>query len=319
MSRLTIKKLALAKIEATYGVDSNPTGSADTMVVIDPTFEPIYDSAERKVAHHYLGAQQSLHSPDRFAKLSFDAELAPSGVPGTPPPWGIFLRGCGIAETVTAGTRVEYNPISDGHESITIYFFLDRVLRKMVGCRGNFDPTWMDAEIPIGKFSFTGIDAGIVEAGMPTPNFSSWATPQLVSLSNTPGLKFGSTYGAGALSGGSINPSRGLSVSMGNEVKNRRMISQHSVAIVNRKTTGSVQVELTAAEEIELITSINANTLTSMSFEHGMGAGNKMAIFFPSVQRAAPKIVDQDGVAQMSVDLTKLPIAGNDDFRLILS
>ena len=78
-------------------------------------------------------------------------------------------------------------------------------------------------------------------------------------------------------------------------------------------------MELTAAQEVALIGDINAQTLTGLSFEHSSTAGSKVLVWCPSVQRLSPKVSDQDGIAQMSADLTMLPSAGNDEFRLLFS
>lgn len=49
----------------------------------------------------------------RRARLKFDVELVGSGAASPPPAWGKFLRGCGFAETIVAGNRVEYTPVND--------------------------------------------------------------------------------------------------------------------------------------------------------------------------------------------------------------
>lgn len=318
MSRFTKKTVLLAKLETIYGTDAIPTGIANAMQINNVSYDLVYDSVERQIMRPHFGAQQSLHNT-RFGKLTFDVELAPSGVAGTAPAWGALVRACAMAETITAATRVEYSPVTDGQESASLYFYLDGAYHKLLGAMGTFELSMNEGEIPMLKFEITGVDAGTLEGALPAVTLTAWKTPQLVSADNSAGLKFGCTLAAGVLTGGTQFPSRGLSITLGNDVKPRRMLSRQSVDIVERKTTGSCQMELTAAQEVALINDINAQTLSTMSFEHGSAAGSKVLVFAPSVQRMAPKRVDQDGIAQMSVDLTLLPSAANDELRLVLA
>ena len=323
MPRLTQQSAILAKLETAYATDSVPAGGANAIVCSNPQFELMYDSVERNILRPFYGAQQALHN-SRFAKLSFDVEVAPSGVAGTVPAWGALLRACAMSETVTASTRVEYVPITLSQESLTLYFHLDGVLHKLLGAMGTYELSMGEGEIPVIKFQFTGIDGGAVEAALPTQTLTAWKTPQMVSGAT---LKFGATYSAGALTGGVAYASRGLSLTLGNDVKTRRMLTSgngysstgQAVNVMGRKSTGSVQVELTATNEVALLSDINAGALTSMSFEHGSTAGSKLAVWCPSVQRLSPKRTDYEGVAQMSVDLALPPLSGNDELRIVLS
>jgi hypothetical protein len=318
MPRFTKKAVLLAKLETTYGTDAIPTGVANAMSISNVSYDLMYDSVERQIMRPHFGAQQSLHNT-RFAKLTGEVELAPSGVAGTAPAYGVLLRACAMAETITATTRVEYSPVTDGQESSTLYFYLDGAWHKLIGAMGTFELSMNEGEIPVLKFDFTGIDGGVVEGALPAVTLTAWKTPQLVTSANSAGLKFGGAYAAGVLTGGVQFPSRGLSVTLGNDVKPRRMLNTQSVAIVERKATGSVQMELTAAQEVALINDINAQTLSTLSFEHGTAAGSKVLAFCPSVQRLSPKRTDQDGIAQMSVELTLLPSAANDELRLVFA
>lgn len=323
MPRMTQMSAVLAKLETAYATDSVPAGGANAIVCSEPSFELLFDSKERNVSRPHFGAQQAMHN-SRFARLSFDVENAPSGVAGTPPAFGPLLRASAKSETITATTRVEYAPITLAQESVTIYYYLDGVLHKLLGAMGSVEKSGGEGEIPLLKFQFTGIDGGIVEGALPNQTLTAWKTPQLISGAV---LKFGGTYSAGALTGGTAFPSRGLSLNLGNDVKTRRMLSGGSgysstgqaVNVMGRKASGSVQLELTAAQEVALIADINSGVLTSMSFEYGSVAGSKTLVFCPSVQRLAPKRVDYEGVAQLGLDLALLPVNGNDELRLVFS
>lgn len=323
MPRMTQMSAVLAKLETTYAIDSVPTGGANAIVCSEPSFELIYDSQERNVLRSHFGAQQAMHNT-RFAKISFNVEDAPSGVAGTPPAFGSLLRASAMSEVITAMTSVEYAPITLSQESVTIYFYLDGVMHKLLGAMGDVEHTYDEGGLPLKKFQFTGIDGGIVEGALPTQTLTAWKTPQLISSAS---LKFGATYSAGVLTGGTAFPSRGLSFNLANDVKTRRMLAGGSgysstgqaVNVMGRKASGSAQIELTGAQEVTLLTDINNAVLTSMSFELGTVAGSKTLVFCPSVQRLSPKRADYEGVAQLGLDLALLPVNGNDELRLVYS
>lgn len=323
MPRMTQMSAVLAKLETTYATDSVPTGGANAIVCSEPSFELVYDSQERNVSRPHFGVQQAMHNT-RFARLSFDVENAPSGVAGTAPAFGPLLRACALSETITATTRVEYAPITLSQESASIYYYLDGVLHKLLGAMGTVETTFDEGGLPLLKFQFTGIDGGIVEGALPTQTLTAWKTPQLISNAS---LKFGGTYSAGVLTGGTAFPSRGLSLNLGNDLKTRRMLaggagyssSGQAVNVMGRKASGSAQIEFTAAQEVSLLADINGSVLTSMSFEHGTVAGSKTLVFCPSVQRLSPKRADYEGVAQLGLDLALLPVNGNDELRLVYS
>jgi hypothetical protein len=95
------------------------------------------------------------------------------------------------------------------------------------------------------------------------------------------------------------------------------MLGSQSVDITNRAVSGSVQLQLTAAEEVAAFDSVNTNTLTSMSFEHGTAAGAKVLFHMPSVQRVNPQHADYEGRINIAFDLRVLPVSGNDELRIV--
>src|SRR5205085_5950126 len=119
-----IRKTALtAKIETTYKTDPTPTGAANAMLVSNVEVNPYNaENVDRALLREYFGASEQLVGVANL-QVSFDVELAGAGAAGTAPAWGPLLRACSVAETVTAGNRVEYNPITDSPESVTMYWY----------------------------------------------------------------------------------------------------------------------------------------------------------------------------------------------------
>jgi hypothetical protein len=315
MSRLTRKTLILAKTEVTEGTDSVPTGAANALLVSEPTIEYTYNNVDRDNLRSFIGANEQLPGT-RYVTLSFSVELASSGAAGTAPAFGPLLMASAMAEVVTAGNRVEYNPVTTSN-SVTIYYFNDGALKKALGSKGTVTLTAEEGSIPKLNFAFTGIDGGVTAVANPSPTLTAWKTPLVVTTTNSGQVTLGGTYSAGAITGGTPFCSRGLTIDAGNDVQYQAMLGPCTgVDIVNRDMTGSVQFDLTAAEEVTAFTAINAATLTSLSWVHGSAAGSKVTVFAPKVQRINPSMQDFNGRLLMGNDLRFTPNIGNDELTL---
>lgn len=317
MARKTRLSAILAKIETTYGTDAVPTGADNAVLISDPTFGHTYNNQPRNNIKSYLGGDEELVGT-RYVTCSFSIEISGSGAAGTAPAWGPLLRACGMAETISAGARVEYNPISDSFESLTIYYHRDGVVHKALGCRGTAEFNLEEGSIPKMVFNFTGLDGGPAEASNPTQTLTAWKTPVVVTTANSAAVKLGCTYATGALSGGTEFCSRGLMLNLGNEVQFSSMLGPCTeVDIPNRASTGSLQLDLDAAAEVAAYAAISANTLTSVGLVHGTAAGAKVLVFAPAVQRINPTQQDYNGRIQIGMDLRVLPLTGNDEIRIV--
>lgn len=318
MSRLMRKTAILAKIETTYATDAAPTGAANAILISNATFTFNYNNVDRDLMRAYLGGAEQLVG-SRNVTASFDVEIAGSGAAGTAPAWGPLVRACGMAETITASARVEYNPVSATFDSLTIYYSVDGLLHKAIGCRGTMTMGMGEGERPLFKFTFTGIDGGTVAQADPAQTLTAFKPPLVVTDANSGDIKLGGTYATGAITGGTAYPSRGLQLDLGNTVQYIPMLGGQSVEITQRATTGSMQLDLTAAQGATFITDINSNTTTSLSFEHGTTAGNKVLVFAPVVQRINPSWQDFNGTVQLGMDLRLTPNTGNDELRIVVS
>lgn len=317
MARNTRNTAILAKIEATYGVDSAPTGALNALLISDASFDITYNNVDRNNIKGFFGADEQL-AGTRFVEMAFACEISGSGAAGTAPAYGVLLRACSMAETITAGNRVEYNPISTAQQSITIYYHDDGVLHKALGCMGNVALAMGEGERPMLRFTLVGIDGGTTATANPTQTLTAWKPPLVITDANTGDIKLGGAYSAGAITGGTVYPSRGLSLDLGNQVAKVALLGGQAADITNRSATGSMQLELTAAQEVTMYGDVNANTLTSLSFEHGTAAGSKVLIHAPSVQRTNPKHVDYEGRIHHSFDLRLIPVSGNDELRIVV-
>lgn len=320
-NRLVRNTAILAKIETTYGVDSVPTGGANAMLISNQQVNPLVaNNVDRAVVRPFLGGSEQLVGT-RYKEVSFDVELVGASAVGTAPAWGPLLRACGFAETVTASTRVDYLPISAGWESISLYYYDDGVLHKLLGARGAVVMGAALGEIPKLQFRFVGIDGGDTAASNPSVTLTAFQVPEVVVDANSGDLTFGATHspsGAPALTSGTTYPSQGLTVDLGLAVNFTALLGQETVDITDRQATGRVVMDLTAAQEVSNMATVKAASGQSLGLTHGSTAGKRVLFFMPSMQLINPSKVEQNGKRMIGYDFRVNPSAGNDELRLVL-
>lgn len=319
MSRYIRNTLILAKIETPAGTDAAPTGAANALLVSDMSITPLdAKNIDRALVRGFFGGSEQLVGT-ASVKASFTIELAGSGTAATAPALGQLLQAAAIAEaSLTSPARVEYSPVSTGLKTVTIYYYDDGVLHKLLGAMGTCTISAKVGERPTLKFEFTGLDGG-VSAASASGTFTAWQKPVAITKANVVDITLGATYSLGALSGGTVYPSTGLEINLGNTVAYTPLLSSEQVDITQRETTGSLELDLTAAQEVAFMSSVKSNTTQSLAFTIGTTSGNKIIIFAPNVQMVSPKKVDQNGRRLIGFDLRLLPTtsgSGNDELRL---
>lgn len=317
MPRNTRNTVILAKIESTYGTDPTPTGLANALLVSNCSIGYAYQNVNRDLVRGYFGGSEELAGL-RQVNIGFDIELSGSGDAGlTAPAWAPLLKACGFGET-DAGAYFEYKPISTTLPSVTIYYYLDGVLHKALGCRGTCDFKMGIGERPVMSYSFTGLDGGVTETSNASPTLTAWQKPVVITDTNAGDFTVGCTYSSGALSGGTAYPSKGLQMSLGNQIAFTPLLGGEVVELSDRDISGSVSLDLTAAQVVTFKTAVDANTTSAMGFSFGTTSGNILVLYMPNVQRINPRAEDYNGRALMAYDLRITPSAGNDDITLVV-
>ena len=319
MARLIRQTVILAKVETTSGTDAVPTGALNSLQVTDFSVTPLdANNVDTNILLPYFGGSPSLVGT-ASVKCSFTVLLAGSGAAATAPAWGALLQGCGMAETTGLITpaRVEYLPITDLLKTLTIYYHDSGVLHKLLGVFGNVKLTAKVGEAPKLMFDMVGLDGGISAVANATAVLTNWRTPVAITKANVTDISIGCTYATGALTGGTAYNSTGLTLDFGNKVDFVPMLTTEEVVLTDRKVTGNVSIELTAAQEVSFMATVKANTLTGMGFVIGTATGNKIMIHKPSVQLLNPKKEEINGKRVIGYDIRAVPVAGNDEVRLI--
>lgn len=303
------KKVILAKIETTYGTDATPTGAANAILVHDVSITPMQgDVISRDLVRPTLGNDQQIHVGTHVA-IEFDVEAAGAGAAGTAPAYGPILRACGLAETVNAGTDVQYDPVSTGEEAATIYFHLDGQKHALTGARGSFSLRLDPKGIPYLHFSLLGLWVDPATAADPTPDFGSFQSPLAVTNDNTP------TFTLHGISPNML----GFSFDQNNQVVYRNVVGEESVQITDRSPGGQVTIEAPALTTKNFFTVARANTLAAAQIVHGTTAGNIVQFDASQVQLLQPQYGESDGVATLQMGLSVVPTSsGDDEFKLTI-
>jgi len=319
MARFTRKTVILAKIETVTGTDALPSGSSDAVLISNQSITPYNaNNISRALVRAYFGASGQLVGSG-YVDISFDVEIAGSGAAGTAPAWGPLLRACSFAETLTASVRAEYNPITDGMESATIYYYDDGALHKLLGARGSFSMKMNAGERPVFSFHFLGIYAPVTAAANPSQTLTAWQTPLAVIAANSGDITLGCTYTAAtpALTGGTAHASRGIEIDVGVNVQHTPLLGGESIDITAREASARFLLDLTAAQEATAMVGILNNATTSAGFEHGTTAGNKLLVYMPALRRFNPRKEEFNGRRLIGFDASVEPVSGNDELKIV--
>lgn len=319
MPRYIRNTVICAKPETTAGTDAAPSGAANAILVSDMSITPLdAKNIDRNLVRGYFGASEQLVGT-ASVKVSFTVELQGSGTAATAPALGNLLLGCGMAEaSLSTPNRVEYTPISTVLKTLTIYYYDDGVLHKLLMAMGNCMLSAKVGDRPTLKFEFTGLDGGM-SAASASPTYTNWKTPVSMTKANVVDITLGATYAAGVLSGGTAYPSTGIEINLGNSVQYTPLLSSERIDIIDRDVSGSTELDLTAAQEVSFMSTVKANTTQSIALTIGTVSGSKLIIHAPAVQMLNPKKVDLNGTRLIGYDLRLVPTAagtGNDELRL---
>lgn len=308
MSLLTRKRIVLAKIETVYGTDAAPLG-ANAILVRNLNMNPLQGTlVQRDLIRPYFGNSDVLVAETQV-QIDFEVELAGSGTAGTAPAWAALIKACGFSETITPGTSVVYAPISSALPSVTLYFNVDGVLHKITGARGTFDLTMTVKQIPVLKFTFTGIYNAPSDTAQPTPDYSGFQIPKLINTVNTPVFSLLGYSGH----------AESVAIKLTGDVQYRTLIGLQEVDLVDRKPSGTIVIEAPTITAKDFFTAAVSTTTGALSVTHGTVAGNIIALAAPRVSIGNPAYQDSQGVQMLSLPVVISPSTGNDELTLTLT
>jgi hypothetical protein len=308
MSLLTRKRTILAKLETTYGTDPTPTGSANAILVRNLSITPLNaENVSRDLVRPYLGASEQLIA-SAYVGVEFEVEMAGSGTAGTAPAYGPLLQACGMTETDGA-SDVTYTPKSASFASVTMYYNVDGVLHKVTGARGNVELVINARQIPVFKFTFTGLYNAPSDASAPSVTYTAFQTPMAANSDNTTDFELFS-FGAALES---------LNINFNNAIQYRSLIGAEDVLMTDRQMSGQVVFEAPTITAKNFFSLALGSTLGNLDIVHGTTAGNMVQITSSRVDVSNPSYQDQNGIQMLQVPLTFVPsTSGNDEISIVV-
>jgi len=308
----TRKRFILAKIEDTYGTDPTPTAGLNAILTTGLQ-RTIYDgnTVERNLDRATLGLDEQINTGP-FARVEFGVELAGSGTAGDAPAWGPLLRACGFAETVSASTDVEYAPVSEDYESVTIYYDQDGERQIIKGCRGSVRLMTSPGAIPMLMFTFIGFYARPTAITAVTPDVSSFIVPLPVNNTNTPTCTL-DAYDAIV---------QAMEIDWAGETPYQNFVNLEEVFIVDRAPAGNMTLlapRIGTKNMFELMESNSGVTKSALTMVHGITAGNIVTIAAPKVQLSGITETDINGELGYQTQARLLPDSGDDELTITLT
>ena len=186
---LTERRVIAAKVETTEGTAMTLAAADGGILAIKPKMTPNIKMFPRKVVAATLSQLPDVPG-GQSAKFTFSAEVKGPGASYSAsvlPALDKYIRACGFAATLTAGTSVVYAPASTGVPSITIGCYEDGVIKTLVGARGNLKISMKANEPIIMEFEFEGQWGGVVDGALLAPTYETTFPPALLGAVLTVG------------------------------------------------------------------------------------------------------------------------------------
>ncbi|WP_137719351.1 phage tail tube protein [Methylobacillus flagellatus] len=302
--------LMLAKIQPTAGTDPVPAAATNAILCKVSNPKPLMaEFVQRNLDRPYFGNKGSVLAA-QHAEFDIEVELQGSGAPGAAPAWGVLLRACAAAETITADTSVKYNRITNILEAVALYWFLDGIRFIALGCRGNPSFTVNAKGIPIISFKMIGLYGTPTDQTMPTDaDFSGFKQALAVNKQNTPSFNL---HGYAACL-------ESLSIDFGNDVQYRNLVNCESVEVVDSLMTGSAVIELPSIATKNYFAQISTEVLGPLTLVHGTQAGYIVTLTAPKVKIKDISMSESQGIAMANLTLDFEPDEGNDELELLLT
>lgn len=309
-SKFWNQKVLLAKLETTYGTDAAPTGAANAILAVNVALMPMEgQDVARELDRPFHAADATLAS-DLHAKITFRVELAPSGTAGTAPAWAPLLRACGCAQTLVAATSVTFNPISSGHESVTIHLVYDGIRHALTGARGKFKLMAEASGIPYLEFEFTGLFAPATDQAQPTATLTAFRDPLIVNATNTPVFTIDAVPMV----------MRSFTFDAGQTVEPRFLVGRNDIIQSGRSEKIETQVEARAMATFNPYSRALAAARVPLVLQHGSTAGARTTLNVPLALVQRPGGIEgQQNIAEWPLTFIPQPNVGNDQWTLVLT
>jgi len=307
-SRLFATQLA-AKVEGTEGTKET-LAAADAVLVSNLKFSPDIEMYQRDTIRGTLSRDPSVSGKQK-ATISFDVEMKGSGAAGTPPDYGKLLKGSGYSETISPGVSVTYKPATTGiGNSFSLSAYMDGVITKIWGARGNVKGSMNAGKPGILSFEFQGADFEVVDGALLAPTYTTIIPPAFLSAA-----LLINTYAAICSK---------VDFDTANTLALRESINSPSgflsCLITGRNPKGSLDPELPTVAVHDFFGKWKTpGTLGSLQLAATGTAGNIVTVGFPKVRYAAIASGDRNGIRSLGLDFEATLSTGDDEISFALT
>jgi len=300
--------LALAKKEATYGVDSVPTAAANAALTRNLTVKPIAtDRIDRNLDRPVRGRRKDAVSNQRQT-VSYELEAAGSGAAGTAPAWMEHLEFCGMAvPTLTAATSAvqRFAALGTALSSGTLYTWNGNQKRVGLGARGTFSFDFTANAYPFFKIDLTALlptANPVTDANPPAPDLTRWIDPVEVNTANTD------------FSLGGYSPVlKSITGDANANVKARNLVGANYIQRGNHGITGRIVIEATTIAQKNYFTNLQVGDEIAFTLTHGVDPGNIVELASTHLQVTDIEQSNEDDVLLMTISYGLNVGATNDD------
>jgi len=177
MSKSVKRQVVLAGTEADYRQFSNPT-AADAVLIQELTVKENKTMLQR---NPIIGSRAPVAEVPGAEVMDFTGtvEVKGSGTPGTPPEMGVFLKACGLRETIDPGVdvRYSYGLVPDEDDSLSMIYWEDGTQNQMEGMRGTFQLTLAPDDFLKAVVTMMGHKRLREDGTQPAPVFNATTPP----------------------------------------------------------------------------------------------------------------------------------------------
>lgn len=306
---LTRREVIAAKVESTYKTENAPAAT-DAVYVINPTYGSEANMIERSAGVKGTIAPFQDIFGGRLTTLSFDVEVKHSGTANVAPDMGVLLQGCGFSETVT--TDVVYEPVSTDFKSLTIYYYQDGKLKKLLGARGSVSFSGSAGNLMIASFTFNGHDGGIADTAIISPTYESTVPPAMLSADfNWAG------EGVGNLSLENFSLDVGIGLSKPKDINTANGYGE--LLPTTRKITGTFDPLEVLDATIDFYSQWESGTLGALTMNIGTPGGNNVQFDCPKAYITGISEGDREGQRMLEISYSAVENTSNGDDDLTIT
>ena len=305
-SKYIRKMVILAKVEATYGIDSAPTAGLNAIRAFNVTAVPVEgDEIENEYVQPHFGASPTTQVT-QYKSLSFSVPFSGVAALGAMPGVAELMRMCSVSVTNTVGVSTLFDPVTDNPESGTLIFNIDGIKHASFGVRGTVKLDVKAKGAPAWAFELKGSFVPLVDALLPTGVvYTKFLNPLGVNKANTTLSVDGVVVAADA-----------FSFDLGNTVNKEDLMNVDEVDISGRKSTGSVTFRNTSVAVHDWVGMGLARAQVPILFRHGQAATNTVKFTASHAEIGKPTYGDSNGVQTITLPLRFIPTdAGNDEWQ----